>query len=114
MAVDASPASPSVPDKDGAPSSDGAMLGGQYVLSPKNVVAAFATRAAIAIEASDRRTAADPIVALICSGDTVPRIDTMAALRGLSKPGAMTLKDFGPVDWPDGRQRLAVIYSAPR
>src|SRR5258708_16306001 len=30
----------------------------------------------------------------------------------MSKPGALALKDFGPVDWPDGKQRLAAIYTA--
>lgn len=96
------------------PSPDGASLGGQYSLSPKNVVPAFSGKAVMAVEASDRRATAEPIVALICSGDAVPRVEAMAALRGLSKPGILALRDFGPVDWPDGRQRLAAIYTAPR
>jgi eukaryotic-like serine/threonine-protein kinase len=99
---------------DALPAPDGAMLGGQYILSPKNPVAAFTTKVTVAVEASDRRSTIDQIVALICSPDVVPRVDVMAALRGWSKPGAMMLKDFGPLDWPDGKQRLVAIYTAPR
>ena len=112
MAVDASPAVGGPGKSDAA--SDGATLAGQYVLSPKNVVAAFAGKSATAVEASDRRMASDAIVALICSPDVAPRVDAMTALRGLAKPGALALKDFGPIDWPDGKQRLAAIYAAPK
>jgi len=113
MAVDASPAAGG-PENAAAASADGGTLAGQYILSPKNSVAAFAGKSAMAVEASDRRLPSDAIVALICSGDVVPRVEAMKALRGLAKPGTLTLKDFGPIDWPDGKQRLAAIYGAPR
>ena len=114
MPDDASSAGTGTPEQAAPPSADGAMLGGHYVLSPNNQVPAFAGRGVVAAAASDRRTSADSIVALVCTGDVLPRIDAMIALRGLTKPGALSLKDFGPVDWPDGRQRMAAIYEAPR
>lgn len=114
MPDDTSSAGGGTPEQVNAPSADGATLGGHYILSPNNPVAAFAGRAVTAIEASDRRTSTESVVALVCTGDVVPRLDAMTALRGLSKPGALALRDFGPVDWPDGRQRLAAIYAAPR
>lgn len=114
MPDDPSSAGTGRPEKVGVPSPDTAMLGGHYALSPNKPVAAFAGRGVIAVEASDQRTSADAIVALVCTGDVVPRVEAMTALRGLSKPGVLALRDYGPVDWADGRQRLAAIYSAPR
>lgn len=113
MAVDASPAAGDTPGQDGPSSRDiVATLAGQYSFSPKNLVAAFSGKSTIAIAASDRRLPSDESVALVCSPDVVPRVEAMAALKGLSKPGALALKDFGPIDWADGKQRLAVVYDA--
>lgn len=88
-------------------------LGAHYVIQPKDVLSAFSGRAVTACRAFDRRMPADSFVALVCSGEVVPRLEAMAALRGFGRAGMLTLKDFGPIDWPDGKQRLAIIYSAP-
>src|SRR5690242_10725887 len=101
MADDPSSAGAGTPDKIALPSSEAATLGGHYVLSPNNPVPALAGRVVQAIEASDRRSSVEPIVALVCTGDVVPRVEAMGGLRGLAKPGALTLKDFGPIDWAD-------------
>lgn len=89
------------------------VLHGQYHIYPREPVAALNGRGVEAFRAVDRRFPADSFVALICNGETMPRIDAMAALRGLSKPGMLSLLAFGPVNWPDGRQRMAAIHSAP-
>src|SRR5262249_8657158 len=115
MAVETSPAAGGTPGKEDASQADGALLPEHYILSPKNVVPSFAGRSAvIGVEVTDRRTAAEPLVAVICSPDMGPRVEAMTALRGLTKAGTLQLKDFGAVDWPDGKQRLAAIYNASR
>ncbi len=88
-------------------------LGQHYVIQPKDVLPAFSGKAVSACRAFDRRMPADSFIALICSGEVIPRLEAMAALRGFSRAGMLALRDFGPIDWPDGRQRLAIIYSAP-
>lgn len=110
MPDDTSSAGMGTPEKVGTPSGDGAMLGGHYVVSPNTPVPAFAGRAVAAVEATDRRNSVEPIFALVCTGEVVPRVDVMQALRGLDKAGALPLRDFGPVDWTDRRQRIAAIY----
>jgi eukaryotic-like serine/threonine-protein kinase len=111
----ASSAGRGTPEKVGDASAEGATLSGNYSLSPNAQVAAFAGRATVtAVEATDRRNNAEPLVALVCSGDVVPRIEAMEALRGLDKSGALPLRDFGPVDWADHRQRMAAIYPAAK
>jgi hypothetical protein len=88
-------------------------LGAFYVIQPKDVLPAFSGKAVTACRAFDRRMPTDSFIALVCSGEVVPRLEAMAALRGFGRAGMLTLKDFGPIDWLDGKQRLAVIYSAP-
>lgn len=110
MPDDTSSAGKGTPEKVGTPSGDGAMLGGHYTVSPNAPVPAFAAHGVTAVEATDRRSSVEPIVALVCGGEVLPRVDVMEALRGLDKAGALPLRDFGPVDWPDGRQRIAAIY----
>jgi eukaryotic-like serine/threonine-protein kinase len=110
---------PPVPSKAAPPAAAAApagaetALGAFYVIQPKDVLPAFSGKAVTACRAFDRRMPADSFVALICSGEVVPRLEAMGALRGFGRAGMLTLKDFGPIDGPDGRQRLAVIYSAP-
>jgi serine/threonine protein kinase len=112
--LDAAPPPRPTANKD-ANSTDGTVgLGGQYIISANEPVPALAGPAVTAVAASDRRTATDALAALICSGDVLPRVEVMAGLRGLSKPGLLPLRDFGPVDWVDKRQRLAAIYAMPR
>src|SRR4051794_30050242 len=89
-------------------------LGGQYAIHPKSIITAMSTPTATAVEASDRRQGAEPLAAIICSLDVLPRVDAMAALKGLSKQSLLPLCDFGPIDWSDGKQRLAALYTAPR
>lgn len=96
-----------------APTGGDVSLGAHYAVSTKDALPAFSGKAVTAYRALDRRMPNEAFIAQICSGETVPRVDTMAALRGLGRAGMLSLKDFGPVDWPDGRQRLAVIYSSP-
>ena len=105
------PSAPSAPAKPGAtPTAGEVVLGANFSISAKDTVPALSTSQATAHRAFDRRFAADSYVALICSGNVVPRLDAMAALRGFSRTGMLPLKEFGPVDWVDGKQRLAVIY----
>ncbi|HTY69668.1 MAG TPA: hypothetical protein VMH36_23630 [Alphaproteobacteria bacterium] len=114
MPDDTSSAGRGTPEKVGTASNQEAMLSGNYVLSPNTPVPAYAGHALTAVEVTDRRTAAEPLVGLVCSGDVVPRVEAMEALRGLDKDGALPLRDFGAVDWPDNKQRMAAIYPQAR
>jgi len=89
------------------------VLNGQHEIHTHESIKALTGRGVEAFRAVDRRLPADSFVALVCSGETAPRVDAMTSLRGLSKPGLLSVLAFGPVNWPDGRQRLAVIHSAP-
>lgn len=112
-ASDASPAPrPAHAKPTPSPLGGEVMLGAHYAISTKDTVPAMSTAQASAYRAFDRRFTADSFVALICSGNVLPRLDAMAALRSFSRAGMLTLKEFGPVDWVDGKQRLAVIYSS--
>ncbi len=110
MAIEA-PA-PSEPRSDRGGDGD-IVLNGQYQIFPHEPIAALSGHGVEAFRAVDRRFPADSFVALICGGETMPRMDAMASLRGLSKPGMLSVLAFGPVNWPGGRQRLAVVHSAP-
>jgi serine/threonine protein kinase len=114
MPDDTSSAGRGTPEKVGTASRNEAMLSGNYSLSPNTPVQAFAAQAVTAVEVTDRRTSVEPLVALVCSGEVVPRVEVMEALRGLDKAGALPLRDFGAVDWPDNKQRMAAIYPAAR
>jgi hypothetical protein len=97
-----------------ANTSDGQItLAGHYLISPGEPVPALNSKGVTAYRAIDRRFPSEALVALICSGDVVPRLETMAALRGFVKQGALALKEFGPVNWPSEKQRLAAIHSFP-
>jgi serine/threonine protein kinase len=89
-------------------------LAGQYTISPDEPFAALTQPSAPAFRAVDRRFPAESLAAIVCSGEVVPRIEVMATLRGIAKPGLLPLVAFGPIDWPGGRQRLAAVYSAPQ
>ncbi len=95
------------------PAGGEAALGGHYTISTKDALPALSGKAVAAYRAFDRRVPAESFIAQICSGDVVPRLEAMAQLRGFGRAGMLTLKDFGPIDWPDGRQRLAIIYTSP-
>lgn len=111
MPFDAPPPSPSTP----GPGAGGeVLLNGQYQIFPNEPIAALAGRAVQAFRASDKRFPADSFVALVCSGEVAPRVETMSSLRGLSKPGMLSLIAFGPVNWVDGKQRLVAVHSAPQ
>ncbi len=113
MAVDVAP-SPSPPAAAEPSGADGEIvLGGHYVISPNENVPALAGRGVSAHRAFDRRYPAEPLVALVCSGEHVPRLEVMSALRGFGKTGMLALKEFGPVNWPGGRQRLAAVHTFP-
>jgi hypothetical protein len=100
-----------IPD---APTSAGEVaLGPHFTISTKDNFPALSGKTVTAYRAFDRRMPTEGFVAQICSGDAVPRLETMAALRGFGRGGMLVLKEFGPVDWPGGRQRLAIVYSAP-
>ena len=105
------PTGPAVPAA-AAPGGDVA-LGAFFSISTRDAVPGLSSPAAAAHRAFDRRFPSESFVALICSGAVLPRLEAMAALRGFGRAGMLGLKDFGPVDWVDGKQRLAVIYSAP-
>lgn len=89
------------------------VLNGQYEIYPHEPIAPLTSRGVEAFRAVDRRFPTVSCAALVCSGETAPRVDAMTSLRGLSKPALLGVLAFGPVNWPDGRQRLAVIHSAP-
>src|SRR5258708_365246 len=88
-------------------------LGAFYTISTRDTVPGLSSPAAAAHRAFDRRFTSESFVALVCSGSVMPRLEAMAALRGFGRPGMLTLKAFGPVDWIDGKQRLAAVYNAP-
>src|SRR5258708_6911787 len=88
-------------------------LGAFYTISTRDTVPGLSSPAAAAHRAFDRRFTSESFVALVCSGSVMPRLEAMAALRGFGRPGMLTLKDFGPVDWIDGKHRLAAVYNAP-
>src|SRR4051812_45872191 len=88
-------------------------LGAHYVISPNESVPALNGKAVTAYRAFDRRFPTEALVALICSGEVVPRLETMSSLRAFGKQGLLALKEFGPVSWPGGKQRLAAIHTFP-
>ncbi len=106
------PAQGPVPAAPQAPAGD-VSLGAYYTISTRDVVPGLSSAAATAHRAFDRRFTSEAFVALVCSGGVLPRLEAMQALRGFSRPGMLTLKDFGPVDWTDGKQRIAAIYNTP-
>jgi len=111
MAFDA----PAPPDRSPDRGTGGeVVLNGQYQIFTNEPVASLAGRAVQAFRAIDKRFPTDSFVALVSSGETMPRLETMSALRGLSKPGMLALVAFGPVNWADGKQRLAAIHTAPQ
>jgi serine/threonine protein kinase len=110
-----SPAPGAASAAGGTPSAaDGQItLAGNYVISTSEPVPALSGKAVMAFRAVDRRFPGEALVALICSGDDVLRLETMSAIRGFGKQGVLALKEFGPVNWPGGKQRLAAIHSFP-
>jgi hypothetical protein len=101
-----------VPALPSAPAGD-VSLGAYYTISTRDVVPGLSSASATAHRAFDRRFTSESFVAIVCSGSVLPRLEAMQALRGSGRAGMLTLKDFGPVDWSDGKQRLAVIYNTP-
>src|SRR5215472_1980970 len=74
-----------------APVAGGEMaLGAHYVVLPKDVLPAFSGKAVTACRAFDRRMPTDSFIALVCSGEAVPRLEAMAALRGFGRAGMLT------------------------
>src|SRR5262245_25914031 len=110
MAFDAPASSDRPPER----SSNGqVVLNGQYQIHPSEPFPPLTSKGVEAYRAIDLRFPAENFVALTCSGELLPRMEAMSSLRGLSKVGMLGLAAFGAVDWPDGRQRLAIIYTAP-
>lgn len=119
MAADAAPVvapppAPGPPAASTPSAADGLItLAGNYVISPNEPVPALAGKSVMAFRAVDRRFPGEALVALVCAGDVVPRLETMSALRGFGKNGLLALKEFGPVNWPGGKQKVAAIHSFP-
>jgi hypothetical protein len=113
MAFDSpSPADPS-PEHGDAPPSGYALLARQYLISLSEPVPSMAGPTFEAFKASDRRHPGPAYVALVCSGEVVPRLSSLSAMKGLSGSGLLSLVASGPVDWPDGRQRMVALYTSP-
>ena len=63
---------------------------------------------------NDRLETGRNLYALICTPGLPPRIDAMAALKGVALRGQQTLVEAGTVEWPLlGQRCMAVIYERP-
>lgn len=105
---------PGSSDQPALPADSPVALGDQFVISTHDAVPALNGLGRTAWRATDRRHPSESYAALICNGEFLPRLDVIRALRGVSKPGMLSIAAFGPVDWPGGQQRLAVVCAAPQ
>src|SRR5690349_14715306 len=113
MAFDSpSPVDP-LPEHGDAPPSGYALLARQYLIALSEPVPYMAGPTVEAFKASDRRHPGPAYIAIACSGEVVPRLSSMSAMKGVSGSGLVNLVATGPVDWPDGRQRMVALYAAP-
>src|SRR5262245_55801205 len=97
------------PHTETPPPSGTVTLGDQFVISTSDALPSLDGSGRIAWRATDRRHPSEPYAALICTGERTPRLEALRALRGVNRPGLLSISAFGPIDWSDGRQRLAVV-----
>jgi eukaryotic-like serine/threonine-protein kinase len=88
-------------------------LGERFRIHPAQTVLDMAGPLAEAFAATDSTRPDTGCVALVARPEQFPRVGAAAQLRGLEHPGMVRLLDAGPVNWPDGAQRFAMIYETP-
>jgi hypothetical protein len=88
------------------------VLGDRFKIRPSQTVMDMATPAAEAFVANDT-TSSDSCVALVARPEQLPRIGVCLQVKGIDQYGIAKLLGHGPVDWPDGTRRYAMVYDAP-
>jgi hypothetical protein len=94
-------------------SSRDVMLGERFKIRPGQTVMDLATPAAEAFVAVDQTQPDTACAALIARPEQLPRASACAQIKGLGHVGAAKLLEHGPVEWPDGTRRYAMIYETP-
>ncbi len=94
-------------------SSRDVMLGERFKIRPGQTVMDMASPAAEAFVAVDQTQPDTAMTALIARPEQLPRISACTQLKGLTQAGGAKLLDHGPVDWPDGTRRYAMVYETP-
>ena len=105
-----------IADDDNAPEGGGegaSEFGGRYLISTGETLRSMSTADVKAFPVADRGRPGESFAALVCPPGMAPRGEAMSALRGISKPGMASLVQFGPMNWPEGPQRMAAIYTMP-
>jgi len=88
-------------------------LGERFKIRTSQTVMDLATPAAEAFVAVDQTQPDTACTALIARPEQLPRVSACTQLKGLSHVGAAKLLEHGPVDWPDGTRRYAMVYETP-
>lgn len=88
-------------------------LGERFRIHPTQTVLDMAVPLAEAFSATDSTRPDAACVALVARPEQLPRVGACAQLRGLEHAGVVKLLEAGPVHWPDGAQRFAMIYETP-
>lgn len=88
-------------------------LGDRYRIHPTQTVLDMAGPLAEAFAATDSTRPDTSCVALVARPEQLPRVGACAQLRGLEHAGVAKLLEAGPVNWPDGAQRFAMVYETP-
>ncbi len=88
-------------------------LGERFKIRPGQTVMDLATPAAEAFVAVDQTQPDTACTALIARPEQLPRVVACAQIKGLAHVGAAKLLEHGPVEWPDGTRRYAMVYETP-
>jgi hypothetical protein len=88
-------------------------LGDRFKIRSSQTVVDMASPAAEAFVATDSTMPDTSCVALVARPEQLPRISGCLQIKGLDHPGMTRLYDHGPVNWPDGTRRYAMVYEAP-
>ncbi|MBC8790431.1 MAG: hypothetical protein C6Y20_02380 [Tagaea sp. CACIAM 22H2] len=88
-------------------------LGERIKIHPTQTVLDMASPLAEAFAASDSTRPDTACVALVARPEQLPRVGACAQLRTYEHAGVVKLLEAGPVTWPDGAQRFAMVYETP-
>jgi hypothetical protein len=90
------------------------LLRDRYQIDPANPLPGLDQASAKAYAVSDRMETGRNLFALICTPGLPPRVNVMAAVKGIAIRGHQTLVDAGNVEWPLlGQRCMAVVYEMP-
>jgi hypothetical protein len=88
-------------------------LKGNYEIRPSQPVPELDAPPAVAFAARSLRVPDERLYALICDLRTPVRTDALRALSRLRHPNLVSVMEWGVVDWPPERRRLAVVLGRP-